>query len=155
MRKQSHNPDGTVIPSGSHPSPPFSLDFQLSTVNLFPTGSLEGCPIISGIALGFALDFQLSTVNLFPTGRLEGCAIISGIALGSALDFQLSTVNFFLTPLQSALTKNEPITRLESADPKTRHLKSFRIRTSKKRRGGGGKLLTKVRRNGYSQEVQT
>ena len=70
MCKQSHSPDRAVVPSGSHPSAPF------------------------------------------------------------ALDFQLSTVNFFLTSLQSALTQNAPVTPLQSADPKTRHLKSFRIRTS-------------------------
>jgi hypothetical protein len=137
MRKQSHSPDRAVIPSGFHPSPPFSLDFQLSTVNLFPTGSLERCVIISGIADAFSFDFQLSTVNLFPTGSLEPCVIISGIAPPFSLDFQLSTVNFFLTSLQSALTQNAPVTPLQSADPKTRHLKSFRIRTSNKRRGEG------------------
>src|SRR5277367_5568129 len=47
-----------------------------------------------------------------------------------------------LTPLQSALTKNAPITLLESALPKTLDLKSFRIRTYEKRRGEGCKLLT-------------
>src|SRR5580704_7870573 len=67
MRKQSHSPDRAVIPSGFHPSPPFSFDFQLSTVNLFPTGRLEPCVIISGIAPPFSLDFQLSTVNFFLT----------------------------------------------------------------------------------------
>src|SRR5208282_914591 len=49
-----------------------------------------------------------------------------------------------LTPLESALTKNTPITPLESADPKTLDLKSFRIRTYEKRRGEGGKLLTGI-----------
>jgi hypothetical protein len=63
MRRRSHSPDRAVIPSRSHLSSPFSLDFQLSTVN------------------------------------------------------------FFLTPLQSALTRNAPVTPLQSADPKTRHLK--------------------------------
>src|SRR5271165_3663378 len=42
-----------------------------------------------------------------------------------------------LSPSESALTKNAPVTHLESADPKTRHLKSFRIRTYKIRRGEG------------------
>jgi hypothetical protein len=42
-----------------------------------------------------------------------------------------------LTPLESALTKNEPVTPLESADPKTLDLKSFRIRTYEKRGGRG------------------
>jgi hypothetical protein len=107
MRKRSHSPDRVVIPSRSHPSPPFSLDFQLSTVNFFLTASLEGCVIISGIAPPFSLDFQLSTVN------------------------------FFLTPLQSALPQNAPITRLESALPNSLDLKSFRIRTCKKWWGEG------------------
>src|SRR5277367_6309309 len=47
-----------------------------------------------------------------------------------------------LTPLQSALPQNAPITRLESALPKSLDLKSFGIRTYKKWRGEGGKLLT-------------
>jgi hypothetical protein len=70
-------------------------------------------------------------------GSRERCVIVSGIALAFALDFRLSTVNFFLSPLQSALTQIALVTPLQSADPKTRHLKSFRIRTSKKRRGEG------------------
>jgi hypothetical protein len=91
---------------------------------------------------------RLSTlVSLRNEGSPEGCVIISGIALAFALDFQLSTVNFFLTPLQSALPKNAPITRLESALPNSLDLKSFRIRTCKNRRGGGCKLLTNVRRH--------
>src|SRR5450432_1663299 len=49
------------------------------------------------------------------------------------------------TPVESADPKNAPITRLESADPKTKHLKSFRIRRSEKRGGRGGKLLTRIR----------
>ena len=136
MRKQSHSPDRAVIPSRSHPSV-IGAEHGSTLIFLRNEGSREGCVIISGIALAFSFDFQLSTVNFFLTGSLEGCVIISGVALAFALDFQLLTVNFFLTPLQSALTKNIPITRLEPADPKTRHLKSFRIRTSKKRRGEG------------------
>src|SRR5882757_10734779 len=41
-----------------------------------------------------------------------------------------------LKPLESALPQNGRVTRLESADPKTLDLKSFRIRTYKK--GGEG-----------------
>jgi hypothetical protein len=123
MRKQSHSPDNCVIPSGSHPSV-IGAEHGSTLIFLRNEGSRERCVIISGIALAFALDFQLSTVNFFLTGSLEGRVIISGIAPPFSLDFQLSTVNLFLTPLQSA-------------DPKTRHLKSFRIRTSKKRRGEG------------------
>ena len=48
-----------------------------------------------------------------------------------------------LTPLESALPQNAPITRLESALPKTQDLKPFRIRTYEKTPGGGGKLLTR------------
>ena len=39
------------------------------------------------------------------------------------------TSHHSLSPSESALTKNASITRLESALPKTQHLKSFRIRT--------------------------
>jgi hypothetical protein len=45
------------------------------------------------------------------------------------------------TPLESALPRNRRVTALESALPKTLALKSFRIRSSKNRRGRG-KLLT-------------
>jgi hypothetical protein len=51
-----------------------------------------------------------------------------------------------LSPLESALPKNSRVTRLESALPKSLDLKSFRIRTSKKWRGEGGKLLTRDQR---------
>jgi hypothetical protein len=44
-----------------------------------------------------------------------------------------------LTHLESALTKNSRVTALESADPKSLDLKSFRIRTYKNWRGEGGK----------------
>ena len=44
----------------------------------------------------------------------------------------------FAGAVESADPKNTPVTLLQSADPKTRHLKSFRIRTYKIRRGGGG-----------------
>lgn len=47
-----------------------------------------------------------------------------------------------LSLLESALPKNAPVTPLQSTDPKTTHLKSFRIRRSEKRWGEGGKLLT-------------
>src|SRR5271163_1605204 len=60
----------------------------------------------------------------------------SGIALPGATQ----TVN----PVESALPKNPPITPLQSSDPKTLDLKSFRIRTYEKRRGEGGKLLTGI-----------
>jgi hypothetical protein len=46
-----------------------------------------------------------------------------------------------LNPLESALTKNAPVTRLESADPKTKDLKSFRIRTYEKGGGRGPQAL--------------
>src|SRR5271154_4284118 len=42
-----------------------------------------------------------------------------------------------LSPLESALTKNTRVTRLESALPYSLDLKSFRIRTYEKRRGRG------------------
>jgi hypothetical protein len=77
-------------------------------------------------------------------GSIEGRVVTSGIALTFALDFQLSTVNFFLTPLQSALPRNAPITRLESALPNSLDLKSFRIRTCENRWGEGGELLTNI-----------
>ena len=48
-----------------------------------------------------------------------------------------------LSPLESAHPQNCRVTRLESALPKSLDLKSFRIRTYKKRRGEGGKLLTR------------
>src|SRR5882724_4810854 len=37
-----------------------------------------------------------------------------------------------VSPAESALPKNRPVTRLESADPKILDLKSFRIRTYRK-----------------------
>src|ERR1700692_209011 len=52
--------------------------------------------------------------------------------------------NKSLSPLESALPKIQPITPLQSADPKTLHLKSFRIRRSQKGWGGRGKLLTRI-----------
>jgi hypothetical protein len=55
--------------------------------------------------------------------------------------FRLENV---LTPLESALPKNAPVTPLQSADPKTKDLKSFRIRRSEKGWGEGGKLLTRI-----------
>jgi hypothetical protein len=48
-----------------------------------------------------------------------------------------------LNPLESALPRNSPITRLESALTNSLDLKSFRIRTYKKRWGEGVLLLTK------------
>ncbi len=47
-----------------------------------------------------------------------------------------------LTPVESALTQNTPITPLESALPNSLDLKSFGIRTYEKRWGEGLKLLT-------------
>ena len=47
-----------------------------------------------------------------------------------------------LTPAESAHPENSRVTPLQSALPKTLTLKSFRIRTSKLRRGEGCKLLT-------------
>src|ERR1700748_3200444 len=46
--------------------------------------------------------------------------------------------------LESALPQNRRVTRLESADPKRRHLKSFRIRTYKNK-GGWGVVRAKAR----------
>src|SRR6266436_5555945 len=46
----------------------------------------------------------------------------------------------FHLPLSTA----NRVTPLQSADPKTKHLKSFRIRRSEKRWGGGHKLLTSI-----------
>src|SRR5271163_5332293 len=47
--------------------------------------------------------------------------------------------------LESALPENAPVTRLESALPKSLDLKPFRIRTCEKWRGWGGKVLTRNR----------
>jgi hypothetical protein len=55
----------------------------------------------------------------------------------------LSYVPRTLTPLESALPQNVPVTRLESALPKTKDLKSFRIRTYEKGWGEGVLLLTR------------
>jgi hypothetical protein len=57
--------------------------------------------------------------------------------------YSLSTTHHSLSPLESTLPKNGRVTRLESADPKTLDLKSFRIRTYEKGRGEGGKRLTR------------
>jgi hypothetical protein len=53
--------------------------------------------------------------------------------------FAIPTAKFHSSPnpVESADPKNTPVTLLQSADPKTRHLKSFRIRTYKIRRGEG------------------
>src|SRR5580704_16467066 len=51
---------------------------------------------------------------------------------------------YHLTPSESALRRNRRVTRLESALPKSLHLKPFRIRTYEKWRGGeGDELLTR------------
>src|ERR1700722_2568633 len=50
---------------------------------------------------------------------------------------------YHLTPSESALPRNRCVTRLESALPKSLHLKPFRIRTYEKWRGGGGQRLTR------------
>jgi hypothetical protein len=60
-------------------------------------------------------------------------------------DVSPQNANSALNSLESALPKNAPITPLQSADPKTLDLKSFRIRTYEKGRGEGGKLLTRNR----------
>jgi len=49
-----------------------------------------------------------------------------------------------LKPLESALPQNGRVTRLESADPKTLDLKSFRIRTYKKGRGEGVLIVNQL-----------
>src|SRR5450755_3472030 len=46
------------------------------------------------------------------------------------------------TPSVSPPTAALALTPVQSADPKTKHLKSFRIRRSEKTGGAGGKLLT-------------
>ena len=56
--------------------------------------------------------------------------------------YSLPTTLYSLTPLESALPQNAPVTPLQSADPKTKHLKSFRIRRSEKTWGEGGDRLT-------------
>src|SRR5882724_6757903 len=53
------------------------------------------------------------------------------------LDYSLPTTHHLLIPLESALPKNAPVTRLESADPKSLDLKPFRIRTYRKGWGRG------------------
>jgi hypothetical protein len=50
-----------------------------------------------------------------------------------------------LSPLQSALLQNAPITPLESALPKTQHLKPFRMNTSEKKGRGEGSHLPSQR----------
>lgn len=57
-----------------------------------------------------------------------------------------------LSPIESPLTKNAPITRLESALPKSQHLKPFRICTYEKTRWEGGKLLTRHPTKGVCPE---
>src|SRR5882724_2343770 len=49
--------------------------------------------------------------------------------------YVLPTTLCSLSPLESALPQTTPITPLQSADPKTLDLKSFRIRRSEKRWG--------------------
>jgi hypothetical protein len=56
---------------------------------------------------------------------------------------KLSTVNP-LTPVESALPQNPSVSPSESALPNSLDLKSFRIRTCKKRWGEGGGLLTRI-----------
>src|SRR5277367_2890946 len=60
----------------------------------------------------------------------------------AASDAPPPNVLLAVNPVESAVPKNPPVTPLQSADPKTRHLKSFRICTSAKGWGEGGKLLT-------------
>jgi hypothetical protein len=59
-----------------------------------------------------------------------------GTRLGAS-DFPPPNATPAVNPLESALPKNAPVTRLESADPKTRGLKFFRIRTYRKGWGEG------------------
>jgi hypothetical protein len=54
----------------------------------------------------------------------------------------LATDHSPLSSIESALTQNAPITRLEPALPKTQHLKPFRIRTYEKTGGRGYSLLS-------------
>ena len=60
-----------------------------------------------------------------------------GTYLGAS-DVPPSNANSTVNPIESALTKNVRVTPLQSADPKILALKSFRIRTYKKRDGGRG-----------------
>src|SRR5271154_932832 len=63
---------------------------------------------------------------------------------GSSAGDSRPTAPCSLTSLESALTKNRPITHLESALTNSLDLKSFRIRTYEKRRGEGCKRLTSL-----------
>src|SRR5579859_2259973 len=67
----------------------------------------------------------------------------SGYSICRLFSFHESrtTLGRSLTPLESALTKITPITRLESALPKTQHFNPFRIRTYEKRGEGEGNWL--------------
>src|SRR5580700_5642225 len=57
-------------------------------------------------------------------------------------NYSLLTTHDSLNPLKSALAKNKRVTLLESALPNSLDLKSFRIRTYKKRWGEGVERLT-------------
>jgi hypothetical protein len=73
-----------------------------------------------------------------------------GTPLGVS-DFPPPNATPTVNPVESALPKNAPVTRSESADPKTRGLKFFRIRTYRKGVGGGAKLLTRIIRSRAAQ----
>jgi hypothetical protein len=58
------------------------------------------------------------------------------------------------SPSESALTKKQHVTRLESALTNSLDLKVFRIRSYKKKRGEGGEWLTSERRT-KSRSIRT
>ena len=68
--------------------------------------------------------------------------------------YSLLTTHYPLTLLESALPQKPRVTPLQSADPKTKHLKSFRIRRSEKRGGEGCKLLTSFFRSQLSPSAE-
>ena len=67
----------------------------------------------------------------------------AGSASGSDFCPNLARLAFPLTPLECAVPQNALITLLERAVPKTKDLKSFRMRRSEKSGGNEGKLLTR------------
>jgi hypothetical protein len=145
------------------PSPPSTLFFS------------EACSLTYATAASHLFAYQ-SLPNFF--GRDGGCTrhslqpdsfqlplcdlpVLSDLCEkpSFSFDFRLSALKFQpsrpLSPLECAVPKNAPITPLECAVPKTRHLKSFRMRRSEKRKGDGGKLLTRSRRKVFFRSHQS
>jgi hypothetical protein len=98
--------------------PPYPMFLSLSTPTNFEPSS--NCP---GILL-----LDLLSANSVPSVLKSNFPRRSVVAYGA---------EHSLTSLESALPQNVPVTRLESALPKTWHLKPFRIRTYEKRWGEG------------------